>query len=255
MYSVDGENFYKVTRITKIPAQAGDELYVDVIPIELTDEFVDMLRRGVKIFYLRRLTLFKPMYEKLGINTKSAKNDIKALMALEAKWFREVSEDFLAMRRLISAYRGLLKSHQRLANAMKALEGLGREIMETAIESVGQLMVSIANIIAEEAGNRILEYKKVVETLGIDGDNYLSVREALAEVMTCIDPRRNFRKTANFFGLFRGNPERYNARARQALQRLSMSLGNTKEAKQEKRILYTVWKTMRTHERLEAISA
>ncbi|MEM4303031.1 MAG: hypothetical protein QXQ70_03930, partial [Candidatus Caldarchaeum sp.] len=44
------------TKITDVPAGAGDELFVDTIPVELTDGFIELLRRGVRVFYVRRLT-------------------------------------------------------------------------------------------------------------------------------------------------------------------------------------------------------
>jgi len=228
---------------------------VDVIPVELTDDFIEVLRRGVRVFYLRRLTLFKQMYERLGIKTKNAKNDVRVLMALDPKWFRQVDEDFLVMRRLIAVHRSLLRSRQSLMKRMRALNGSERNILKTALNSLEEQITAMASLIVNEAGKRMPAYEKAVENLNLKGENHLHGQAALAEVMVYIDPHKNFIKTANFFGLFRGKPKIYNGNARQALQRLSMSLGNTKEAKQEKRILYTVWKTMRTHERLEAIPA
>ncbi|MEM4407173.1 MAG: hypothetical protein QXI19_00360 [Candidatus Caldarchaeum sp.] len=70
IYSVDGENFSKAAKITDVPAGAGDELFVDTIPVELTDGFIELLRRGVRVFYVRRLTLFKEVYERFGVKNK-----------------------------------------------------------------------------------------------------------------------------------------------------------------------------------------
>ncbi|MEM2580847.1 MAG: hypothetical protein QW077_06390, partial [Candidatus Caldarchaeum sp.] len=152
IYSVDGENFNKATKITDIPAEHGDELYVDTVPVELTDEFIEVLRRGVRVFYLRRLTLFNLMYERLGIKTKSAKNDVRVLMALETKWFREVDEDYLVMRRLFSDYRSLLKSYVSLTNRMNASSGVGKDILKDAVKSLEEKMTKMAEIIVSEAG-------------------------------------------------------------------------------------------------------
>jgi hypothetical protein len=41
---------------------------------------------------------------------KSARGDIKALMNIEERWFRRVTEDFLVIRRMILAYRSLMKT-------------------------------------------------------------------------------------------------------------------------------------------------
>ncbi|MEM2580945.1 MAG: hypothetical protein QW077_06895, partial [Candidatus Caldarchaeum sp.] len=138
-------------------------------------------------FYLRRLTLFNLMYERLGIKTKSAKNDVRVLMALETKWFREVDGGFLIMRRLVSDYRSLLKSYVSLTNRMKASSGVGKDILKDAVKSLEEKMNAIAKIIVDEAGKRIPAYSRVVEALGIGGDNHLMAREALAELMTYID--------------------------------------------------------------------
>ncbi|MEM4375070.1 MAG: hypothetical protein QXI97_08790 [Nitrososphaerota archaeon] len=232
---------------------------MDVIPVELTDEFIEVLRRGVRVFYLRRLTLFRQMYERLGIKTKSAKNDVRAMMALETKWFREVNEDFLIMRRLVSDYRGLLKSHQTLVNRMRASSGAGRELMKTAIKSLEEQMKAMANIIAEEAGKRIPAYNKVVEALEIDGENHLAAREALAELMTYVDFTKGVRKVKDFVGLYKVDkkskkPKRFGGHLRTALQRLTMALTAKITAKDEYRLLKTIRETVR-RERLEVIPA
>ncbi|MEM0482161.1 MAG: hypothetical protein QXM16_04650 [Nitrososphaerota archaeon] len=207
---------------------------MDTVPVELTDEFLEVLRRGVKVFYLRQLTLFKKMYERLGVKTKSAKNDVRALMALERKWFREVDEDFLVMRRLVSDYRSLLKSHASLTNRMKASSGVGRDVLKDAVKSLEEQMNAMAKIIADEAGKRIPAYNKVIEMLEIGEDNHLPAREALAELMTHIDPRINFVKTANYFGLFKGRPRIFNGKARKALERLTMAVNGRITAKEQK---------------------
>jgi hypothetical protein len=78
-YTADGVKFRKTTKISDIPVNAGDELYVDVIPVELTDGFLEVLRRGVKVFYLRRLALISIKREELGL-PKTSRNDLRALM-------------------------------------------------------------------------------------------------------------------------------------------------------------------------------
>ncbi|GBC71583.1 hypothetical protein HRbin02_01368 [Candidatus Calditenuaceae archaeon HR02] len=87
LYTVDGEVFGKAEKTTDMPARSGDELYVDVIPIELTDEFIEVLRRGVRVFYLRRARIVKEMRERLKVS-KTSRNDLRALMSIEPKWFR-----------------------------------------------------------------------------------------------------------------------------------------------------------------------
>ncbi|MEM2973499.1 MAG: hypothetical protein QXS50_05045 [Candidatus Caldarchaeum sp.] len=229
---------------------------MDTIPVELTDEFVEVLRCGVKVFYLRRLRLFKLMYEKLGIKTKNAKNDVKVLMALDPKWFREVDEDILVLRRLICAYRSLLKSRQSLSNKMKALSKVEKDVLKDAIETLEEKMNGMAEIIISEAGKRIPAYNEVAMVLGIEGENHLSVREALAEVMLHMQRSTSFRQLRKFFGLFPGRKgvnKFYNTSARMALARLTSAVHSPKHrAKDEEQLLRHIWHLKKTRERLEA---
>ncbi|MEM4288630.1 MAG: hypothetical protein QXV97_07495 [Candidatus Caldarchaeum sp.] len=233
---------------------------MDTIPVELTDDFIELLRRGVRVFYVRRLTLFKLMYERLGIKTKSAKNDVRVLMALDPKWFREADEDFLVMRRLICAYRGLLKSRQSLLNRMKALNTTERDILKTAIKSLEEQMNAMAEIIVSEAGKRIPAYNEVVETLEIGGDNHLLAREALAGLMTYIDFSQGIRKIKDYVGLYKvgrksGKPRIFSGDLRKALQRLTMaSKGKQIKAKDEEQTIRKIREAVR-RERLEVIPA
>jgi hypothetical protein len=55
--------------------------------------------------------------------------DIKTLMSIEERWFRGVTEGFLVSRRMILAYRSLLKTHQQLLNKYKALSEAEREVL------------------------------------------------------------------------------------------------------------------------------
>ncbi|MEM2333866.1 MAG: hypothetical protein QXZ62_04760, partial [Candidatus Caldarchaeum sp.] len=255
-----GENFGKATKITDIPAEHGDELYVDTVPVELTDEFIEVLRRGVRVFYLRRLTLFNLMYERLGIKTKSAKNDVRVLMALETKWFREVSEDFLIIRRLIAAYRSLLKSHQSLMKRMKALNGSERDVLRNAVRALEEQMKAMAEIIAAEAGKRIPAYSRVVDTLKVGG--YSAAKVALAEVMTYADFSKGITKLKNYFGPFKvdgrkkGKRKIFSGEARKALEMLTMALKGTAmiTAKNQLQTIEKIRETL-SGERLEVIPA
>jgi len=253
IYTVDGENF-KACRITDIPAEAGDELYVDTIPVELTDEFIEVLRRGVRVFYVRRLTSFKLMYEKLGIKTNSAKNDVKVLMALETKWFREVNEDILVMRRLICAYRSLLNSRQSLMNRMRALSEVEREVLKDAIKALEEKMTTMAEIIVSEADKRIPAYNEVVRALGIEGENHLSAREALADVMLHMQRSTSYRQFRKFLGLFpgrRGVNKFYNTSARMALARLTSAVHCPEHrARDEEQLLRRIWHLKKTREKV-----
>ena len=198
-------------------------MVVDVLPLQHTDGVLELLRRGVEVYYLRRLTLVKERREGLKLS-KTARNDVKVLMPLEAKWFRQVSEDFLVMRRTIAAYRTLLKTHQQFINKYKAVSEDERRSLQPVIKTLEEQMEEMAIKISEEAGRRSPVYNRLVEELGIDGN--LTAIEALAEVLV-FPEWRSWGKTRNYFGLWKRDRRTYHYRsktARQALERLTMAL-------------------------------
>ncbi|MEM0482119.1 MAG: hypothetical protein QXM16_04425 [Nitrososphaerota archaeon] len=223
VYTVDGINFAKTCKIADIPAEHGDELYVDTIPVELTEEFVEVLRRGVKILYLRRLTMLAKKRKELQL-PKTSRNDVRAMMALDPKWFREIDEGFLVMRRLVSGYRSLLKSHAALTNRMKALNGSERDILKNAVRALEEQMKVMAKVIVDEAEKRYPYFNKVVEDLGITS---LLSKESLAEIIPYVERTRSFSRLKNFFGLFKGRKgvnKFYSKTARYALSRLTAAV-------------------------------
>jgi hypothetical protein len=94
-----------------------------------------MSMRGVEVYYLRGLTLLEKARGELKL-PKSTRRDIKALMSIEERWFRSVTEDFLVMRRMILAHRSLSKTHQQLMNKYRALSDVEREVLKPAISSI-----------------------------------------------------------------------------------------------------------------------
>jgi hypothetical protein len=145
-------------------------------------------------------------------------------MSIEEQWFRKLSEDFLIMRRMISAYRSLQRTHQQLENKCKALSEAEKYTLKTAIKALENQMDEMAKKIAEEAVRRYPAYNKLVTELGIDGN--LQAMEALAEVL--VYPEwRSWRRTRNYFGLWpRDRKNRYHKSktARQALERLTIAV-------------------------------
>jgi hypothetical protein len=134
-YTVDGTTFKHVDSFGEIPAGPGDRLFMDTIPPQHTEGAIELLRKGVEVNYLRRLTLLKRMRREHKL-PKTARGDIKTLMNIEGRWFRRVTEDFLVMRRMILAYRSLLRSHQRLLNKYRALSDSEREVLRPVIKSL-----------------------------------------------------------------------------------------------------------------------
>jgi hypothetical protein len=248
-YTSDGTTFRHVDSLGEIPAGPGDRLFMDTLPVQHTDGAIELLRRGVEVYYLRRLTLLKKMRGEHKL-PKSARGDIKALMNIEEKWFRRVTEDFLVMRRMILAHRSLMKTYIQLVNKAKALSESERITLKPAISSVEKQLEEMARMIAEEAGKRYPAYNRLVDGLGIRGN--IKAQEALAELITYLDPSKGFRKTRNLLGLFkpiRGGKKIYSGHLRRALQRLTVSANNTASfqltARMEKEILSRIWRTYR----------
>jgi hypothetical protein len=59
----DGVTFKHVDGFAEIPVRAGDKVFADVIPLQHTDGAVELLRRGVELYCLSRLTLIKERRE------------------------------------------------------------------------------------------------------------------------------------------------------------------------------------------------
>jgi hypothetical protein len=241
-FTTDGVTFKHVDSFAEIPATSGDKVFVDTLPLQHTDDAIELLRHGVEIYCLRRLTLIKARREKLKL-PKTTRGDIKTLMGLEERLFRKLSEDFLIMRRLIAVYRSLLKTHQQLENKRKAVSKDERNILKPAIKALEMQMDVLAKKIAEEeAGKRHPAYNKLVEVLGIDGN--LQAMEALAEVL--VYPEwRSWRKTRNYFGLWKRNRKtRYHRSktVRQALERLTLAAkGYGVKGRELEEVLKTIW--------------
>jgi hypothetical protein len=216
-YTTDGITFRHVDSFGEIPARPGDKLFMDTLPLQHTDGAIELLRRGVEVYYLRRLTLLKKARKEHKL-PKSARGDIKALMSIEERWFRRVTEDFLVMRRMILAHRSLSKTHQQLVNKAKALSERERITLKPAISSIEKQMDTLARMITEEAGKSYPAYNRLVDELGIRGN--IKAQEALAELITYLDPSKGFRKTSNLIGLFkpiRGREEKEQEREKEDL--------------------------------------
>jgi hypothetical protein len=245
-YTTDGITFKHIDSFSEIPAKPGDRLFMDTLPVQHTDGAIELLRRGVEVYYLRRLTLLKKVRGELKL-PKSARGDIKALMSIEERWFRRVTEDFLVMRRMILAYRSLLKTHQQLVNKAKALSESERVTLKPAISSIEKQMVEMARRIAEEAGKRYPAYNILLEVLGINSDP--SALEPLAEILI-ITEWASWRKIKNYYGMWKRDRRTYFHRsrtARQALERLTIRLkGHKIRGNDLKEVLKTIWLTLKT---------
>ena len=231
-FTMDGVAFRHVDSLLEVPAEAGDRVFVYILPLQHTDGAIELIRCGVEVYYLRRITLIARRREELKLS-KSVRNDIKVLMSLEDKWFRRVSEDFLIMRRMIAGYRSLMKTRQQLINKSKALSEREGDALKPAIRAIEEQMEELAVEISKESGRRYPAYSKLVEGLGIDGD--VSAMEALAELVTYVDlansPLRGLKKLLGLYKPIRSRKEKhwriYNAQLRQALHRIAITYYGT----------------------------
>jgi hypothetical protein len=243
-YTTDGTTFKHTDGFGEVPAGPGDKLFIDTLPVQHTDGAIELLRRGVEVYYLRRLTLIEKIRKEHKL-PKSARGDIKALMSIEERWFRRVTEDSLVMRRMILAYRSLLKTHQQLVNKAKSLSESGRITLKPVISSIEKQMGEMAGMIAEEAGKRYPVYNRLVGLLGLNGNP--SSLEALAEVLV-LPEWASWRRTKNYFGLWRRDRKTRFHRsrtARQALERLTISIKGYARGKELKEVLKTIWITLK----------
>jgi hypothetical protein len=221
-YTTDGITFKHIDSFSEIPAGPGDKLFMDTIPPQHTDGAIELLRRGVEVYYLSRLTLFKKVRGEHRL-PKSARGDIRALMSIEERWFRRVTEDFLVLRRMILAHRSLLKTHQQLLNKYKALSEAEKEVLRPVIKSLEVQMEEMARQIAEEAGRRYPSYGRLVEVLGVGGRS--SALESLVEVFTYAE-WSSWCRVRDYFGLWDrdGKTHYHKTKARHALETLTLSI-------------------------------
>jgi hypothetical protein len=168
-------------------------------------------------------------------------------MSIEERWFRSVTEGFLVLRRMILAYRSLLKTHQQLLNKYKALSEAEREVLRQVIEPLEVQMEEVARMIVGEAGKGYPAYNRLADELGVHRNI-----KALAELITYIDPSKGFRKSRNLLWLFKPIRERrkiYSGHLRRALQRLTASTYNIRTRqitmKMEKEVLASIWRMYR----------
>jgi hypothetical protein len=245
-YTTDGVTFRHVDSFAEIPAKAGDMVFVDTIPPQHTDGVIELLRRGVEVYYLRRLTIQKWRRDELRL-PKTAKGDIRTLMVIDRRWFRRVSEDFLVMRRMITTYRSLMKTHQQYLNRYKAVSERERDRLRPVIESLVEQMDEMGKEVAEEAGRRYPAYNKIVDVLGINRN--AKAMEALAEVFVYTQ-WRSWRRIRNYFGLWPRDRKTYFHRsktARQALERLTITIkGYEVKGGDLEEVLKTVWIALKT---------
>ncbi|MEM4298006.1 MAG: hypothetical protein QW815_06545 [Nitrososphaerota archaeon] len=145
------------------------------------------MKRGVRIFRLKRLDILPKLRAKINVE-KTHENDAFILSTFDENFYRELHEDELRLRMLITEYNKLL----RLLKRMRQLDCGVKEFAE-AQRIIQKAKDKLAELIAAEAETITPRYKEVCERLGLFG-NGVHGKVALADLMLSIDFNRGLRK-------------------------------------------------------------
>jgi hypothetical protein len=121
----------------------------------------------------------------------------------------------------------------------------GRVTLKPVISSIEKQLGEMAGMIVGEAGKMYPVYNRLVGLLGIDSNP--SALEALAEVLV-LPEWASWRRTKNYFGLWRRDKKTRSHRsrtARQALERRTISIKGYARGKELKEVLKTIWITLK----------
>jgi hypothetical protein len=121
----------------------------------------------------------------------------------------------------------------------------GRITLKPVISSIEKQLGEMAGMIVGEAGKMYPVYNRLVGLLGIDSNP--SALEALAEVLV-LPEWASWRRTKNYFGLWRRDKKTRSHRsrtARQALERRTISIKGYARGKELKEVLKTIWITLK----------
>jgi hypothetical protein len=78
-YTTDGTTFRHVDSFSGMPAGPGDQVFVDTLPVQHTYGVIELLRKGVEVYYLRRFTLIEKARRELRL-PKNARGDIRGVL-------------------------------------------------------------------------------------------------------------------------------------------------------------------------------
>ncbi|MEM0375609.1 MAG: hypothetical protein QXP43_04800 [Nitrososphaerota archaeon] len=220
--------------LSDIPAQAGDELYVDAIQLTRYQEFEKLLARGIRIFYLKRTDVIKKYRE-----TKSDENDVKALMRIPQQFFRELTENELKIRMLLHEYRmtkGQLKLVKQLSR--QAGDEETKVHYNQLIRSLRRRKDKLAREI-DSLARSFLPIHQISERLGINSKRCLYGRVALVQLLLFVDFSLGLRKVMSYCWL--------NKTLREAVNSLTVSVKRRRKIKRKevREVLKTIKKALK----------
>ncbi|MEM0483073.1 MAG: hypothetical protein QXM16_09370 [Nitrososphaerota archaeon] len=224
-----------MARLIDIPAVEGDEVYVDIVPPTMYEDVSALLRRGVRVFRLRRTDLIAAYRERLELS-KNDENDAKALSMMGGDFFVEVTVEYVELMKLIDEYYKHLNIHKLLKQ------------FEASAESINHIRKNkyrLARQIINMATNTISMYRPLCENLGLS-DNCLYGKVALADLLLHVDFTAGLRKILCYVGLYKPSNGRYSHRLRTAAHSLAISHYRRQrvKAKEVRQLLKKIKQTM-----------
>lgn len=209
----DGMRFFKVGRLTDIPLEAGDVLYMDVLSQTIYEDVLNLLSKGVKVYRLRRTYTIKEFRSHMSFE-KTDENDAKLLSSIGEEHFTEVTVPFIELMKLLDEYYIYLHALKTLRQHKNSSE----QFHEARL-AIRRGKDRLAKEIVKKAEDVIPEYRKLCETLRL---SYYG-KVALADLLLHVDFSRKLRKILCYVGLYKPNNGRYNHRMKKATISLAIS--------------------------------
>jgi hypothetical protein len=231
----DGQGIRRLGSLTDIPAEKGDEVYVDTLFGAIYDEVQELLKRGVRVFVLKRTDIL-PRLRRANNIEKSHENDAKILSMIDSTYYHEICEDEIKLRELIVEYNKCLK----LLKMMQQLNGKSKAFKEAQL-IIRREKARLARRINKVAEKAISSYNKVCDALKLSYGSFYG-RAALADILLHIDFGRGLRKILSYLGRHQHNRGHYNGRLKKVLESLSISVYKKQKirAREQVEILKTI---------------
>jgi len=102
----DGEGTFKVRELTEL--EDACEIYIDSLFLELYDDVLELLRRGIRVYLLKNTRLVKRLREENGLK-KSDEVDAKLLSMIPKKRFKQLTAREIGLLKLIRGYERYVK--------------------------------------------------------------------------------------------------------------------------------------------------
>ncbi|MEM0482220.1 MAG: hypothetical protein QXM16_04960 [Nitrososphaerota archaeon] len=228
----DGDKCVRMASLIDIPAVEGDEVYVDVVPPTMYEDVSALLRRGVRVFRLRRTDHIAAYRDRLSL----PKNDAKTLSTIDGEYFVEATEAYVELMKLIDEY----YKHLNILKLMRQFEASAE-----AVKPIRRDKDRLARQIISMAKTTLNKYDETCRKLGL---TYKSLygKVALADLLIHVDFTAGLRKILCYVGHYKPSNGRYNHRLRTAVQSLAIShyRKHKVKAREARQLLKTIKQTI-----------